>query len=163
MSLDFVNIWRTVIRWITGLPEIASNLTRKKVRVILLSTEEILLVNSVCDFIFQFCFYFSRLGCMEQLMAGTVDLGVFKAEDLFLALQLSTFNQSAEDLVITNEFRTYSTCKWIVSHTSEIHAVHVPIRHSNIEVTLSVEYLQGSMNLIWWHWYQIVPMLKLIR
>ena len=48
---------------------------------------------------------------MEQLLAGEVDLGVFKAEDLLLALQLSTVNKSLENLVITNEFRTYSTRK----------------------------------------------------
>ena len=46
---------------------------------------------------------------MEQLLAGKVDLGVFKAEDLLLASQLSTSSESEQNLVITNEFRMYTT------------------------------------------------------
>lgn len=51
--------------------------------------------------------YFSvyRIRCLEEIIAGRADFGVFKAEDLYLASLIS--NASVQELVVTNEFRLF--------------------------------------------------------
>ena len=56
-------------------------------------------------------FYLHRLKCLEQLIQGRVDLGVFQPEDLYLASRMKG-GDGSENLVITNEFRLYTEREW---------------------------------------------------